>query len=379
MIQLKYHYICFKNLLEYMSETIFIKVPEEGYYIFRPKALKILHDAEKLLSTIKNASADKKETLPTEEAALKDYYNAIIDYLKWFVSYTSIIFPAGKSFNIDCIASCVFPKQKSLTEHQFKEYIHKSIYLAKEYIEYLIPKITESNFKRFEHTMHDILTDTEWLLSNYEVFYKGRDISIYKTHGSRKSLSVSDIYSAACELFTIETVPDIERLYLRDLKPFVMFQIRQMLEKLGRNLIGFSSIKDDKNDEIKKFTQVAWDFIQKKNGKGIWKIEFPCNLATVLAIHDWANKFVHTTYIYSNYIQFFALKVMGKLLEPPKDYVTIYSGSKYIHNLDYGDIRIHRYNCLKEDFEKYIKDKMPVANVVWFPDVKSVGAYIISL
>lgn len=362
-----------------MRDTIFIKVPNTEFYVFRPEALTKLHEVESVLSSIKKASPSDETTLISEEIAIEQYNEAIINYLKWFVSYTSSIFPVGKSFNTDCIASCVFPKKDSLTKHQFKEYIHKSIYLEKEYIEYLIPEITKSNIKRFEHTIKDILTDTEWLLTQYEVIYKGNNIAVYRTYGSRKSLSVSDIYSAACELFTIESIPDIERLYLRDLKPFVMFQIRLMLEKMGRNLIGYTSIKDDKGDEIKKFTQVAWDFIRKNNDREIWKIDFPCNLATILAIHDWANKFVHTSYIYNNYIQFFALKVMGELLAPPKEPIQIYTGRVYERYLDYGVIKIHHYNSLKEDFEKYIKDKMSSANVEWFSNLKDVGAYIISL
>jgi hypothetical protein len=97
----------------------------------------------------------------------------------------------------------------------------------------------------------------------------------------------------------------------------------------------------------------------------------------VLEVHRWAHTFVHTTYLYSSYLQFFALKVIEELFVIPKDGIKIYNG-KYTRNSQFASIEIRRYKSLRRDFEQQLKKKIPGVSVQWMK-YKDVGAYIISL
>lgn len=94
------------------------------------------------------------------------------------------------------------------------------------------------------------------------------------------------------------------------------------------------------------------------------------------SINNWSNSFVHTTYIYSSYIQFYALKTINVLFSSKSKSIKIYTG-KNIRKFDCADIKITNYNSLKTDFENSLKSRMPDIVVDWMKTEK-VGAYIIS-
>ena len=155
-----------------------------------------------------------------------------------------------------------------------------------------------------------------------------------------------------------------------------MFQIRQLLEVFGKNLLGYYSISDKNGVEVKKFTHVAWDFIHNENKKKTSRIKCPFDTQMILFISKWANDFVHTTYLYSSYIQFFVLKVIKVLFTPAREGVEIYSG-KITRSFNYAEIKITNYNSLKMDFEKMLRDRTPDIVVDW-KNIENVGAYIIN-
>jgi len=302
------------------------------------------------------------------------YYESVIAFFDWYIGYTSKILK-GKTFADKQICECVFrPTFKS--ENQWKEYIIKSIYISKEYVEYLKTKITETNIHKYEHTITGLEIDLEWLIASYEVQYKKTTDKISLNSGRRKNLSPTDIYSAARTLFFIEEFDNIEDLYLRDLKPAVMFQIRQLLEMFGKNLLGYYSISDKDGNGVKKFTQIAWDFIKTEIKKPNSRIEFPFDIHMILSINNWSNSFVHTTYLYNSYMQFFALKTINVLFYSKSKGIKIYTGLS-IRKFDCADIKIKDYNSLKTDFENTLKSRLPDIIVDWL-DTDNVGAYIIN-
>jgi len=313
----------------------------------------------------------------TKNDALKlhDYYIGVVDYLNWFLKYCETVFK-NKTFNEEQISTHIF-RTSFKTEHQYKEYLHKSLYVAKLYIEHLVSVITESNIRRYKHTLMSLDTDLEKLIANFEVIYRKSIPSISLTSGRRSNLTPTDIYSASRELFYIEECDNLEDIYLRDLKPVVMFQIRQLIELFGKDLIGYYAIVDSNGDEIKKFTQEAWKFIKVECKKTDSRIEFPFNINIILSINDWSNSFVHSTYIYSSYIQFYALKTLNLLFKPISNGIKTYDGKIHRH-MDFTDIKITNYNALKADFEKHLRERISDINVEWKPENK-VGAYIINL
>lgn len=313
--------------------------------------------------------------IKNDTSKLHDYYLSLVDYLNWFLRYSDSIFKT-KTFNEEQISIHIF-RTSFKTEHQFKEYLHKSLYVAKLYIEHLISVITESNIRRYKHTLMSLDTDLEKLIANFEVVYRKSIPSISLTSGRRTNLTPTDIYSASRELFYIEECDDLENIYLRDLKPVVMFQVRQLTELFGKNILGYFAIVDSNGDEIKKFTQEAWKFIKAECRKPDSRIEFPFNINVILSINDWSNSFVHTTHIYSSFIQFYALKSLNLLFKPISNGIKTYDGRIY-RSTEFTDIKINNYNSLKADFEKHLRERISDINVEWKPNNK-VGAYIISL
>lgn len=310
------------------------------------------------------------------DIALKQKYNTSLSvFFEWYIDYCSKIL-RGKVYQDKQICECIFQPIFKSKSH-YKEYLLKCIYISKEYLEYLKSKINETNIQKYEHTITGLGIDIEWLIANIEIHCKKRVDEISLNSGRRKNLSPTDIYSAAKTLFFIEEYDNIEDLYLRDLKPTVMFQIRQLLEIFGKNLLGYNSICDKDGNTIKKFTQIAWDYIKEEIKKPNSRIEFPFEINMILAINNWSNTFVHTTYIYNSYIQFFALKTIRLLFASTTNGIKIYNGHK-VSKFNIADIKITNYNSLKTDFENSLKSKMSDNIIVEWMKTDEVGAYILS-
>lgn len=299
-------------------------------------------------------------------------------FCEWFLNYSKDL-TKGKTLSVDKIADMVFSTEE-MKITKYKQFLYKSLYAATEYIKYLKNVVTEKNVYKFKDSIIDVFIDYEWLIMNIELYYKelGDDgDSVQLATGSRRSMNTMDMLNSLMQIHYIETLDNITDLYLRDLKPLMIFQIRQLLELLGKNIIGYDKITDKGGIEIKKFTQVSWDFIKKENGKKAWLITFPCQLSSIDKINNWANSFVHTTYFYNCYVRYFAITLINELFRPPKEYVKLYSG-KRSSSLLFGDIRIKSYEIIKADFEEFIKEKMPTAQICW-NEVDTVHAYIESL
>ncbi|MDE5421521.1 hypothetical protein L3073_04830 [Ancylomarina sp. DW003] len=295
-------------------------------------------------------------------------------FFDWYVSYCKSNLK-GKTYSQKNISQLVL-KLSFKNQQHWNEYLTKSLFLSLEYVKYLKNVVTIKNIGAFDHTLSSLEIDLEWLIASYEVDVKKTVKSISLNSGRRKNLSPTDLFSAVRTLFRIEEFSKMEELYLRDLKPVVMFQIRQLLEVYGRELIGYYAINDKNGLPVKKFTQVSWEFIKEEVKSKKSRIKFPFDVQMIIDINRWTNNFVHTTYLHSSYIQYFVLKAIGVLFASKSKGIKIYTG-KISNRFDIADIEITNYNSLKTDFEQYLNNKIPNTFVEWMPTNK-VGAYIIS-
>lgn len=295
-------------------------------------------------------------------------------FFDWHINYCNSILK-GKIYSQNNVASIVLKTEFKNKSH-WNEYIKKSLFLSLEYTEYLKGVVELKNLTAFEHTISNLKIDLEWLIARVEIDIKKTATSISLNSGRRKNLSPTDLYSAARTLFRIEEFSKMEDLYLRDLKPVVMFQIRQLLEVYGRELIGFYSINDQNGLPVKKFTQISWEFIKEEIKSSNSRIRFPFNVQMIIDINKWTNNFVHTTYLHNSYIQYFALKAINVLFASKTKGIKIYTGRK-VTKFNIADIEIRNYNALKTDFEQYLNSRIPNIVVEWMPTEK-VGAYIIT-
>ena len=297
-------------------------------------------------------------------------------FFDWYIDYVDSILK-GKKYDNNKIAEIIFLDQLKNEQH-FIEYLKKSLFVSKEYIEYLKKSIKIKYVHRYKEVISSLYCDLEWLIAKVEYYINKFSNEIVITSGRRPYLSTRDISSSINDLFFIEEYDKIDNLYLRDLKPVVMFQIRQLLEIYGKNLIGYNLILDGNGIPIKKFTQVAWEFIKKEVKKKNSRIELPFNIDMIMEINRWTNSFVHSTCIYSSYIQFFAINCIRDLFKNTK-IIELYNG-KSEYCIEYGSIKIENYNSLKQDFEKYLNDKHKGGTIkIDWKDIDNVGAHIASL
>ena len=198
----------------------------------------------------------------------------------------------------------------------------------------------------------------EWLIAGIESVYKRQLPIISLTSWRKQEMKPVDIYWAAKTLFFIEEHDKIEDLDLKNLKPFVIFQIRQVLEIFGKKLLGYNSIQDKNGNSIKKFTQISWEFINYETKKTNSRIELPFDSSIITLINKWANIFVHSTFLYNSYVQYFALETIYFLFSSNStNGFKIYNDEILLKN-QCADIKIKNYESLKTDFEDFLKEKI---------------------
>ena len=342
-------------------EVKFTLEPRNNVYYFDEPVFRELRNC-KSASTL--AKADPLE-----------YSDATKKYLSWFLTYADAVLK-GKAYADATLIEQLF-STKALNKTHFKESLRCYLFVAKDYALNLLDRIDANNVLRYHHTISELDIDLEWLIVHIECIVRNKIDRVTLQSGRRPNLSPTDIFSAARELFYIEELEKVEGLYLRDLKPMVMFQIRQMLEVFGKNLLGYEEIQDAAGLPIKKFTQVAWEFIELECKKPDSRISLPFSATHIIKINSWTNNFVHTTNIHSSIIQSFALRYLSIIFRGSGKGIRVYSGVVR-SKLDIADIKICEYDSLKSDFENYLNSKKSGVVVEWI-NVDRVGAYIISL
>lgn len=342
---------------------MFKYITEEKYNILSFPELKYVCKSLASVNSIK-ISYTAKKTL-TKRATI---------FLSWYIKYCTNELK-GKTFPPDKIAEQVF--KTNIKTREFSEYFRKHLFISKEYCEVLLSKLKTSNITAYIHTLTNLIIDLEELICNYEHKVKKSIDEFSLTSGRRKSLSPGDIFYAAIAMFWIQDFKKVNDIYLRDFKPVAIFHMRQILEVYGKNLLGISEILDKNDTPSKKFTQVSWNLICEEVKQEKPRIKLPFNPHTISQVNAWANDFTHTTFLYSEYLQFFALNIISLLFKASKLPVKTYD-NKNTTKFMVADTRIHNYNSLKFDIEKEMAKRQSGTKITWM-EPNQVGAYIISL
>lgn len=327
---------------------------------------------------------------PTQQEK-QEYYVAFINYIDFALNYCQTELN-GNAYAYDHIIPQVFVYEIK-SEQAYKQYWRCSLYCAQLYLQFLKSYINICYIERYNILRWNLICDIELLLARYEKINKNFSGNIELSCGSRKEVSTLDMLWVLRELNSIENIPDIKNLSLRDIKPYQMFVIRQILEKIGKNAIGYYQIVDKNGKIVPKFTQIAWEFLNSYSKKcSGWEVTTPIKVSNIYLLNKWANSFVHSGYIYASYIIFYAVDIINKIMQCPSEPVKCYDGRCHQSSL-FGNIIIKKYNTLKIDFEKYINLKSNSKNglfsfickhnvnkysVKW-KDLDDVGAYIITL
>lgn len=321
----------------------------------------------------------KYQKHPKTTKAKKAYKKKVDAFFDWFINYANTILPRNP-YKIQTILPILLPLKPIKSTTTLISHYKYRLYLIREYIQHIKTVLTHSNVDRYNNEIYTLGCEMDLCIC---AFNELKDqASIYRTHTiTRYSLNIFDIFSATNELLYIEEVTDISNIYLRDLKPNVIFQMRQFIEILGKRIIGYTDIKNSTTGEsIHKFTQIAWEFIESQNNKSNWSIILPLEQCHITRINKWSNRFIHSGNFTPTYIQVYLHKLLSYLMIPPTSPVTIYNGQKKLCTL-FGNIKINNYNNLKSDFQNYIDAKMKGqgrATIDW-DSLDNVHAYIITL
>ena len=319
----------------------------------------------------------------------QNYYDAFVKYLDCVIQYCQTELK-GKMYSYNHIIPQIFVYGIK-SEQAFKQYWRCSLYCAQLYLQFLKSYIQICYLERYETLRWNLICDIELLLAQYEKYNKNFSGNIELSCGARKDVSTLDMLFVLRDLSFLENIPSIKDISLRDIKPYQMFVMRQILEKIGKNAIGYDQIVDKNGKIVPKFTQISWEFLNEYSKCTSWRISTPISISSIHLLNKWANSFVHSGFIYASYIQYYAFLIINKLMQGPKNPVTCYNGKKHLSTL-YGDFRIEKYNLLKCDFEKYINSKSASRKCILhffrkkknevfvkWKKVDDVGAYVLSL
>lgn len=182
----------------------------------------------------------------------------------------AIVLLSLKEFNLDNYSKAIEPLK-----------IH--LYTLAKFAEKLKANIKQQYTERYQTLFLDVMTDAQNVLSAYEYIIAlknyNQQLGKFKACGGTKpikpqiraanigrnpNINLFDRRTMINSVFWLEQHPDIKDLPFRDLRPHAAILIRQALEIMWHNAIGYHRIKNQNGDTLKQFTQIGWKFINPK-------------------------------------------------------------------------------------------------------------------
>lgn len=340
----------------------------------------------------------------SKEMANKNYTNAYNEFVNMLDSiilfrdqelngktysadYSAIILLNLKGFNICDYSKAIEPIKVHL--FTFGEFAAK-----------LKNEIALQYADRYKTLFLDVMTDTQNVLSAYEyVSALGKHKQLlgkFKACGGIKptepqirsvnigrnpNINLFDRRTMINSIFWLEQHPDIKDLPFRDLRPHTAILIRQTLEIMWQEAIGYCRIKNQNGDTLKQFTQIGWKFINqyRTNDKdtckavgthNLWSITTPAPIKTFEMLNNWCNNFTHDPWIYSVHVQWFVTEQLWRVTRP-----ATFNGA---WTSRHSDIRITGLKYMQCEFEQYVARENNKAFVDWPTNRKPIGAFVAS-
>ena len=242
-----------------------------------------------------------------------NYYNrkklfiAYTTFLNWFIKFVDEEQLFRRQYSLDEIVNILFAKKQVLDT----QYIRFLLFSAKLYAEKLKKNAKRTCVKNYLKSIYFFIYDVEELVRINEIYRKKRITqTIIPIGGYRSGIIPQDIKTAANELVFLNEHIYVSDIDFRNISPCSSLLIRQCIELLGKNMLGFSSIHNSQG-LIKKMTQIAWNFFFEKGLQGLdWTVTLPVELSAIKKINQWANNYVHNPWIDKSYIRFLGLEFL---------------------------------------------------------------------
>ena len=194
--------------------------------------------------------AHKLHTLLYDKSATSaDLCDAFIDFCVYFNNQTKKNVKA--TLQDRHIIDVILSKYDLSNKNTFQ----KHLFSANATFQRLFAHLFPSNIGSFTHILKTLLYDIYPLIYLLEDFENN---GVLFQLGSRNDQSGREIYDASRFVFYLQSV-ETKTAYLREVTPVSIFLVRQALEVLGKNCLGFHSITGKSNQRYTN-TQVAWTF-----------------------------------------------------------------------------------------------------------------------
>ena len=174
-----------------------------------------------------------------------NYYNrkklfvAYTNFLDWFITFTDEERLFRRQYSIDEVVNNLFVKKQVIDT----QYIRFLLFSAKLYAEKLRKNAKMTCVKNYLKSIYFFVYDVEELICINEIYRKKRRTqTIIPRGGYRSSITPQDIKTAANELVFLNEHIYVSEIDFRNISPCSSLLIRQCIELLGKNMLGFSSI-----------------------------------------------------------------------------------------------------------------------------------------
>lgn len=190
------------------------------------------------------------------------------------------------------------------------------------------------------------------------------------------SFDLTDIMSAADQLMFAYATRSMSAFDYRNTQPYVMVQVRQIIENAAFKCIGVESVTTRSGSVASGIITETLRFLSESKVALNYNIRMPLDSDLLGLLYKWSCSFVHKGTLAPGYLIFFAYHLTKKLLEQPLAPVRIHDGTYQLRH-EYGDIRIEHYNQMQQE---YINKVNPNAKRIinWLP-LDEVGAYVVTL
>lgn len=316
----------------------------------------LLDDANSILDPISNSNYKNFNEM---QLRLIDVMNKTISLISQMKDVNAL--------DDDKVANTLFSslKNKNPDIGALKQLALSLLYSLRLLCKKVTPSIKPEYSSRYQNFSLELIID---LTDFFDLYcYTNWDKNIRKKYkpfpvkvGRRSSLDLKDQREVIRSLIWMETVPCIEKLSFRDIRPHVQILIRQSLEMLFKQIIGYEDIVDSKGDRIKKFTQIGVKFLSKYRDKQDnsgctisgkdWNITLTMPIKTLEGLNTWCNNFTHNPFIVSLSVIYFVYEQYERFTD------------KCISKPNYTIVGEEN---MRKEFADFVSRQNPDATVQW--------------
>lgn len=283
-----------------------------------------MNKSTKLYKSITSLLAEANKILePINNLQNKDYdemLRRLINVMKEYVQLISQMNDVSQ-MNDDIAANYIFNCNQTDMDLGTAKMLSSSLmYVMGKMCEEMNSSIKIQNANRYQTIALELVIDMTDIFNLYcSTHWDKCDRSNFSPFpikaGRRASLDLNDRREVIRSMFWIEWTPSIEKLSFRDIRPHIQIMIRQAIEMLFKQIIGYVDIVNINGSRNKKFTQIGAKFLssyrntQKTGGRTIsgdgWNIELNMPIKTLERLNAWCNNFTHDPFIVSLPIIYF--------------------------------------------------------------------------